>query len=396
MAMRCARLNRSVVGTAGWHPAIWHWVLVLTVLTGRTANAQPRLALDERERRAIPFVFSEIIGLRELGNGSVLVADRKDRTLYLVEAIGSTTPPQTKPVGRAGSGPMEYGAVGPLFAGASDTTFMYDLRNRRWVVLVGGEIRRTMTDTDFGIAETGGGTAVRGRDAEGRLLLVRSRPFAEAPSSAGVPDSLMLLLASERGRRVDTVASLASLGDRAIIGQRAADGTPTRFALVSPTVVSEDQAVLFDDGWVAVATQAPYRVCWIAPDGRRVNGPELPHKRTTYDAGERQAYAAHLDRLGRRKPSTADASRWPKTIPAFSANGLLATPDHRLVVRQMVRAGATGTRYLFIDRSGKAVGQMDLPESQAIAGFGPGSVYVVQHGSAGEQQLVRYAWTGGR
>lgn len=373
--------------------ACQRWLLILIALSSLPAQAQPRLALDERERRAIPFEFSEIIGIRELGNGSVLVADRKDRTLYLVDAIGTTTP-QTKPVGRAGSGPLEYAAVGPLFAGASDTTFMYDLRSRRWVVLVGGEIRRTMTDTDAGIAEAGDGAAVRGRDAQGRLLLVRNRPLAAAPSSAGVPDSLVVLLAG--GRRVDTVASLASLGERAIVGQRAGDGTPTRFALVSPVVASEDQTVLFDDGWVAVATQAPYRIHWIAPDGRRVTGPELPHKRGTYDSGERQAYAAYLDRLGRPVPSTSDASRWPKTIPAFPANGLLAAPDHRLVVRQMVRAGATGTRYLFIDRSGKAVGQMELPESQAIVGFGTGSVYVVQHGSAGEQQLVRYAWTGGR
>ncbi|HEX9630918.1 MAG TPA: hypothetical protein VGA02_00535 [Gemmatimonadales bacterium] len=72
-------------------------------------------------------------GLRELRNGRVVVSDRLERTVTLVDfATGDMTA-----IGREGQGPGECGMPGVRFPLGGDSTLMLDIAAMRGLVLVG-------------------------------------------------------------------------------------------------------------------------------------------------------------------------------------------------------------------------------------------------------------------
>ena len=77
----------------------------------------------------MPFTF--VASVRELRDGRVLVLDRRDRLVLLVD-FGSGT---ATAVGREGTGPGAYSQPGRLFPLPGDTTAIDDGPARRFVVV---------------------------------------------------------------------------------------------------------------------------------------------------------------------------------------------------------------------------------------------------------------------
>lgn len=367
-------------------PVIVCALYAASALSVREVHAQRPMRLDDRARRVLAVDFSDITSVRELRDGSVVLVDRKERRLYHVDSALQVA----TPVGRNGAGPQEYGAVGPLYAGRGDSTLMFDAANRRWVQLLGAAIVRTAAAADAGLPDRG--AAVLGRDSLGRFLVLAGRPLTQSPTAATIPDSSSVLLWHASRSRVDTVGRLASLGRRAIVRAKGADGVPTRLSIVAPVVVVSDQALLTRDGWLAVATQDPFRVQWTSPAGATTASAPINRRRRSFGAKERQSYASHLEKLGAAPPSVARADDWPADMPAFPERALFEAPTGQLVLGLMFQSETPDTRYLVIDRQGRVTDQLALPETDRIVGFGEGTVYVVRHGALGEQQLARYRW----
>src|SRR5690606_14991727 len=102
---------------------------------------------------------------------------------------------------------------------------------------------------------------------------------------------------------------------------------------------SVESVSIAPDGWVAVATHAPYRVTWRTPDGRVVIGPELAWPAIPVDARERRAHVERVERISGYPLTALEDENWAARIPPFGgAFSALHTPDGHLLLRKMPRA----------------------------------------------------------
>lgn len=96
--------------------------------------AQPSIPLPPASDE-LHDTFSLIISVRELPDGRVLIADRKEKRLVVV----SWSDGQTRLLGRVGRGPGEYRSLRQLLPLGSDSTLLVDTQQRRLLVIKGGD-----------------------------------------------------------------------------------------------------------------------------------------------------------------------------------------------------------------------------------------------------------------
>jgi hypothetical protein len=188
---------------------------------------------------------------------------------------------------------------------------------------------------------------------------------------------------------------MAGIGRRsasAVAMRRVVPGGPEIQWVLENPLAAEDQAILFPDGWIALARLEPYRVDWIAPDGSPVVGAPMPVAAVRVnDALKRAVIARRYPKV--EPPFTADEfPPWPATFPAFANDALLAAPDGRLVIRRMVNPLTSVAVYDFVDRVGKLANQLELPIRERLVGFGARSLYVVATDDDDVEHLRRHPW----
>jgi hypothetical protein len=130
-------------------------------------------------------------------------------------------------------------------------------------------------------------------------------------------------------------------------------------------------------------------------------GKALPVPVIRYSARERAA------RERRNRPRTTaipkgfpvppDARSTARDLPPFESGrfSLQAASDGRMLVRRTPSADFEGTRYLVVSRAGQLDGELVLPTSTQIVGFGRGTVYVREADADEVQRLRRHAWPPG-
>lgn len=164
--------------------------------------------------------FSQISGIRELRNGSVVVADNRDKVIQLVDFKAGAMK-----IGREGSGPDEYGLPSAVYAAPGDSTWVFDILNSRFLVIdPGGKAVATFTTVAGGTAPStpirgegrGGGRAggfgmgfAQGIDAEGRLYF-RAPTVRFGNDNSRASDTTPIVRWNRKTQAVDTVGVLVN------------------------------------------------------------------------------------------------------------------------------------------------------------------------------------------
>lgn len=381
-------------------PAFRCATLVITALAvGATAepafSTQQAAQIELRPANAVlehAFSLGRVTSVRELSDGSLLIGDGADE--HLVHVRWGTR--EVTPIGRAGDGPGEYRGVGWLYPLGADSTLFSDSYTGRWLILDG--LRMVSTIPEGSALNRLLGGELSGADRRGNVLGVTG-----ATSSAGsrLPrhwaDSLILLLARPGFDRVDTIAHLKGRGVSQLTELPRPTGSGPRVVVLGNPLEAEDQALLFPDGWIAVARLDPYRVDWRTPEGRWIRGAPLPFDRRRVTDGEKCWATTRM--LGQLRPCTADLPGWPDVLPPFLLHGplraepaLLASPDGRLVIGRTPTEVSPESRYDLVDRTGRLAAVLVLPPNEGLIGFGTRSVYVL---ASDDDQLVtlrRHQW----
>ena len=326
--------------------------------------------------------FSSIISVREIRDGRVLVADRRDSRFVVLDLQSGAA----NAVGNKGQGPNEWPTVVPTWPLPGDSSLMI-FAGSRWLMLNGATMVSTIAAQTPAVAATRG--VVRGVNAMDVFT-------ASALGVGGTyGDSTPLVRINRASGKVDTVTKLKGVAVRRVSEPGSAEG-PGYFQTSVPTLQVTEQVIPFADGWIAIIRLDPYRVDWRSPAGAWTRGAPLPFARNAMSDAEKQAYMERTAlRDGKPVEPITSVNLWPETIPPFiSPVSLFAAPDGRAVVGRFPSTKNPETRYDIISRDGKLLSQLELPENQKIVGFGIGRiVYVATTDDNGIQRLARHSWT---
>jgi hypothetical protein len=335
--------------------------IVGLVLVSMPAVAQvpPRLVLRPGDT-TFEASFTQISGLRELRDGRILVADRGDNLLVVVDFRSRTV----TPVGRSGSGPGEFTRVSQLFRLSADSTLMPDDGARRWLILDGDRIVKTISAQETPLGA--GYVLLKGTDAHGRLLATTA--FGGVAKKPTTVDSLLLIVAHRIDRTRDTIGHLRSPfppGAFALGGLVAYRATAESVDIAARARAKMDDAVMYPDGWVAIIRRTPPQVEWYSPTGGkgRVLVPSP---------------------LASWTPSASPVEAWsPSAVP---------TPEGRLVVNRATDGSTSGVFYDVIHRDRGVVSVLAMPKNERILGFGSRFIYVSVTDEDGIQRIRRHPW----
>ena len=351
---------------------------------GSAQSAPPRPISLAAPNATLTAEFSLISSVRELADGRVLAVDRSERKLV----VGDWSNRTVSLLGRNGSGPGEYLQPAMLFSLGGDSTLLPDLRNGRWRLLTGASIAATVGPDSPALRQ--GARSPLGADRGGHVLLTMSIGGAEPRREATMPrlDSTQLVRVSRTTGDVDTLAMLKARPTTIKIDGPAE--RPTAISVRMNPLATGELAMLFPDGWIAIARLDPYRVDWIAPDGKRTDGSPLPFERVRLDEREQRAW---LDRQAERNGNAAPDPRsypdWPAFFPPFLPEALLPAPDGRLWVRRVATSGNLSPPYDVINRQGALVARVAVEKDVVVVGFGRGVVFTSVTDENGLQKLQR-------
>ena len=326
--------------------------------------------------------FTQVIAIRELRDGRVLIVDQGERALFVADfAKGTATR-----IGRNGSGPQEYEQPAALLAIAGDSTIVPDPRNGRWLLLNGAEIAGTLgPDAPVLVART---RTPNGADVRGNIIALKSIATGSTPTAMPRLDSLLLVRMARSTGAQDTIAMLRARPS--VIRTEGPANAATAISIMTNPLAAGETAALFPDGWIAIARLDPYRVEWVGPAGQRVTGPALPFERVRLDEREQRAFLQReSERTGRPLRDAASLPEWPEFVPPFVGNALQTAPDGRLWIRRTGSSGNLSPPYDVIDRRGGLAGRVAPGTETQVVGFGRAAVYTVVVDENGIQKLQR-------
>jgi hypothetical protein len=353
------------------------------------AAAWPSLALGQPTRPLgapdVEFdgVFSSVTGVRELSDRRVVVVDRRERAVMLVDFARGTT----LRIGREGAGPQEIAQPASLLALPGDTTAVWDGRHARLFVLdphatVG---RATPLVADGGRAISTNLQAPRFADARGRLY------FVGVPGEEERPDSLPIVRFDRRSATLDTVGMLGAPkgGDMALIGP-----PERRMSVNFANPFSPAQAwIVTRDGRVGVVRSPAYRLDWTHPTP--VRGTDVPYDKHPVTEADKAQWRATQQRssvalvadagsrsTGSGTPaisSVPEPTTWPRVMPPFLSGSLVLADDEGRVWVPRTRAlGDSLQRYDVFDAASHVAMRVTMAATRRIVGFGRGVVYTVR------------------
>ena len=358
-----------------------------TLISGTAAahgqSTAPRPIALPAPNATLDAEFTAVTSVRELPDGRVLVVDGSEKKLLVVD----WTKKSATQVGRNGSGPGEYVQPSMLFALGTDSTLLPDVRNGRWLILTGATIATTV-GPDAPVIRNGARNPV-GADNHGRVLFTRSiAPGSNSPTEMPRRDSLLLIRTQRATGKADTLG-LVRARPATINIQGPAD-KPTAVSVVMNPLATGEMSAVFPDGWIAVARLDPYRVDWVAPDGKWVRGPSLPFERVRLDEREQRAFLERQEaRTGSPPRELGAYPDWPEVMPPFLAEPLLRAPDGRVWIRRPATSANLNPPYDVVDRRGALVGRVSPGRDVEIIGFGGAAVYAVATDDNGIQRLQR-------
>jgi hypothetical protein len=362
--------------------------------------------------------FSQIVGIRELKDGSVIVSDGRDKLVQLINFKGGA-----RTVGREGTGPAEYAQPGPIVALPGDTSAMWDGRNRRYLIFTpdakpGKDFR---LEPPEGLGNRGYGafasTVPRGIDARGNIYFQGS-PFVPAGDDGMVPaDTVPVIMFNRALQRPETVAYMhPQKGAASVKPGPGGRGLNISNGLGNPLVPTDEWAAL-PDGRVAVARGENYRLDIYTARKVTTAGAPVPYERIPVSDLIKAEVLAERRRqfnTGTQGPRTGangqvnqvpedvraklmaemmNVEPWPEFVPPFVRGAILARPAAgatQVWVLRTKRAESAPTIYDVFDTSTKIIGRVQLPPNVRVLGFGNGTLYTIRKDGDDLQYLQRF------
>jgi hypothetical protein len=340
--------------------------------------------------------FSSVMGLRELADGRVIVSDRLERTVALVDlASGDLTP-----IGHEGQGPGEHAMPGPLFPLPGDSTLLVDFAAMRGLVLAEGAIGRTVS---FAAA---GGLPLIPSNVDGRGRIYGSLPSIGGPGSESAADSTPIARLDSRTGVIDTAGWLPAAQGGRVVAMRGSSGGKFNFAM--RPYAPRDAWAVAPDGRIAVVHAADYHVEWIGTNGARRAGAPLSYTPVKIGTAEKNQWADAMSGAtmimrvaggsGGGTPPAAmrpprpniDELDWPEYKPPFESQSVAVAPDGTLWIRLSQPANAKTPLYDVVDANGNRIRQVALPEGRRLVAFGKGTIYTVRRDADDLEWLERY------
>lgn len=345
--------------------------------------------------------FTNISSIRELASGKVLVADRVDKVVQLIDLAGGAT----VKVGREGKGPGEYSLPIGLIPRPDGSTLLQDPLNRRFLTIgADGKIGGTAELPPAPSSGPGGGLmlSVQGMQSDSRGRLYFQGPPFNFQSGKQL-DSISVIRWEPGSTKLDTVGYFKP---PASSSQVSGGGGNFQVRLGGQKVFTPSETwAVAGDGRIARLIPSPYRVVWYDGSGRSTAGPVLPYVPIKVGEAEKEQV-----REARRKnrpmtitmgPGGAASSAPPpsvqipepefeETMPPFGNAGVLATPEGEVWVLRNRPASDKVPTYDVFDKAGALVKKISLAQNSRVVGFGKGTVYVARSDEDDLQYLQRF------
>lgn len=343
--------------------------------------------------QTLPVEFTSVGAVRELSDGRTLITDPREKRLL----VADWSTGRVRDIGRTGDGPGEYRSLSQLLALPADTTAVIDAVARRWILYVGDRMLASVAP-ERALHLFQFFSPALGADAHGNVLMVAALPWqgvGERSVLTRMPtfaESLLVVRLSRGSSRIDTLAGLRGRPWGASTFTRGVGSQRMTYTASNPLSAPE-QALLFPDGSVVVARQHPFRVEWIAPDGRRRHGPVLDSASMRATPRERAAAIARAWPDAGAPPLTeADFAGWPELVPSFPSDALLHVPGNRLGVRRQRTATTPHERIDIVDGEGRLAKRLQLSAGEKVVAFGARHAYVARTDEDGLVHLSRREW----
>ncbi len=335
------------------------------------ALAQPALAPGAPAQDAhrtltpgarFPEPFSSVTGVRVLSTGEILIADRTERRLLRLD-------PELRRatrVGRDGSGPGEYAAPAGLVPLANDSTMLVDP----------GLMRLTAYDREgragASVSMLEGYSLLWPTMAAGRHLYWHNPDAAQAIRGGKLR---VLRLDRASGRR-DTAATLE------VPPQLWPENARQGWSAPTVAFFARDAYAVAPDGRVAIVRYSPYRVDWVAADGKVRQGPVRTVPLIAVTQADKEEWAA---RIARARPQMrgedgrvmqmpgfkADLGRttFPTHYPPFLEETAQVAPDGTLWVQRAIPSRLRRVEYDLFGADGAFRETVRLAAGQRVVGF---------------------------
>lgn len=346
--------------------------------------------------------FGLIGGIRELSNGSVLVADPLGGVLVRLDpGLGSA-----EKLGSEGQGPGEYRQPDGIWPIGGDASLLVDLGNARLTVVSADGTLGDGTPIVLPAGDQGMGGMLMaipgGTDANGHVY------FTAGPlGPGGVRDSIALYRLDPATGDYEEIAMLKAPP----YTTRQSGGGNNQNIMVSPVPLgSADTWGVTTDGGVFIAREAGYTVEYLAADGSVHRGDPVEYRPVRIRAAEREEWADDRARnggiamsveirggsrsvsmsrdTGRR--SELDALQWPDDKPPFANARVRVDSNGNGWIRRHLAAGEPALYDVF-SAAGEHVRSVRFPEGRTLLGFGDGTVYVASTDAFDQQFLEKYA-----
>ena len=339
--------------------------------------------------------FTQIRGLRELADGRLLVSDRLEPAVYVVDLRAG----RVTRVGREGSGPEEYRMPSTLLPLPGDSTLLADEGNSRFMILGPDlKVHRSLSTQRPGMVYTPWPRAV---DTQGRLYF--QVPAWAAGPSGFADESVHVARLDLKSGRVDTLA-------------RVRRPTEPRVKYGLPYVAFDAQDIwqAAADGRIALVRSKDYHIEWREPDGRVTRGPAVAWTAVPVTERDRVDYMrTFLENSGvggrgsgssnptgisptpdemlapERVKEMAARNPFAKTKPPFTDVMPRMGPDQSLWVERSLPAGAPRMFDVF-DASGRPSLRVHLPPGRRLISVGRGGIYLAAVSVDGLETLERY------
>jgi len=349
----------------------------------------------------IPRDFVQIMAVAERRDGRLVVVDRGDELVAVVDLTARSV----TPIGRVGGGPGEYRFPGRLIPTATDSLILADDGNNRLQLLgPDGRFHRLVPRTTPGLPV----------ELTPRVVGARGQVLAVIPGwvlfGEGQPtDSLPIIRFTPGAAGRETVAKLKATPEP--------PPPPRRDRPRIPMMIfgAGDAWAATPSGRIAIVRAPDFRIEWIAPDGGRTVGPLIAWKPVPVAALDRTNFARRFlatsgvgGKGGADRPPgsltavpademTDEAvaalvanSPFATTKPPFTDATPIIAADGTLWLERSVPAGKPAIWDLF-DGAGRPVRSWELPAGRRLVAVGRSAVYLVARDADDNERLERYA-----